>query len=88
MTIENRELHAVYEAARDGKLGEVCPNIGHAARAADAAYDAIRSHCDNFGLHVPNDDRAENFICAAFELACEGVGIDWKNLIHLALIEL
>jgi hypothetical protein len=87
MTIKNNELHTVYEAAREGKLGEVCPQIKHAADAADRAYEALRNHCDTFGYRAPGDDRAENFICDAFQLACEAVEIDWKSLIHLAYLE-
>ncbi len=83
MAVANRELHAVYAAARHGKLGEMCPQVREAAYAADQAYEVINTQISN----VPNDDRAENFICEAFALGCTAFGVEWKNLVDIAYLE-
>jgi hypothetical protein len=46
---------------------------------ADAAYEGMVDYRNRSSLKLLGDDRAENFICDAFVLACVSNGVHWPD---------
>lgn len=81
MTLKNPDLHRVYDAAREGKLGD---DIQRCAEAADAAYEAVRESLEGHRMQCPNTDGAENMITAVFEEMLIENGYQWGDLVAAA----
>ncbi len=79
MTIAHRDLAAAYrwarEHARPGSRPRLCADL------ADAAFDGMQAKATELQMQLAGDDRAENLTHAAFKLACESNGLDWRGLV-------
>jgi hypothetical protein len=88
MTIENQNLHKVYAAANEGKLGDALWCCAHAANSAWAgANKALEVNFKGLiakPLKMPNADPAENMVAQIFATIARHNGYDWRELIEAA----